>query len=97
MSEDLEVKSIRILEFTGDEAEWEEWSTKTEAIFSVRGWDDAIDNTKDLPKGSSLTSEEKELLKANKAAYNYLLLSCKGDAFKLVRNKENMPEGHGLT
>ena len=88
MSEDLEVKSIRILEFTGDEAEWEEWSTKTEAIFSVRGWDDAIDNTKDLPKGSSFTSEEKELLKANKAAYNYLLLSCKGDAFKLVRNKE---------
>ena len=89
MSDDLEVKSIRILEYSGDEKEWEEWSTKTEAIFSVRGWDAAIDDTSDLPDATtSLTTEQKARIKANNAAYNYLLLSCKGDAFKLVRNKE---------
>ena len=77
-----------MLEFDGSEELWDEWSEKIMAIGTHRGWDTALDDNSDLPDPSTSDTNEKERLKANKAAYNYLLLSCKGTAFKLVRNKE---------
>ena len=87
-SDDGDVKSIRILEYDGDGEYWDEWSEKTLAIASVRGWDDALTHSAKLPDASMTDAKEQKLLKNNKAAYNYLLLSCKGAAFKLVRNKK---------
>jgi hypothetical protein len=62
-----DIKTIRILEFSGKEDDWDEWSEKFQEIASERGYHNIMIGTETAP---SVTVNEDELTAANTDVYN---------------------------
>ena len=75
---DLESKSIRVIKFNGEDDKWREWSAKTQAVGTLKGWWDAVEG-EDVDHTDKEAVEERE--RANEKAHHYLLLSCCDGAF----------------
>ena len=78
---DLESKSIRVIKFNGEDDKWHEWSAKTQAVGTLKGWWDAVEG-EDVDHTDKEAVEERE--RANEKAHHYLLLSCCDGAFPYV-------------
>ena len=101
MSKEEEIKTIRVLSFSGKEADWDEWSEKFKGIAAERGYLDVMlgkvsppKSTYDIEKknrtGDFVNSEaeRKSMLaarKANNKGYRDLQLSTTGLSFTLVK------------
>ena len=78
--EDLEglELSIKTLPFSGQDEDWDEWSSKALAIASKRGWREALERnltieTEDMSDEVKVANE-----KANSSAFYWLVLFLKG-------------------
>ena len=84
--EDLEglELSIKTLPFSGQDEDWDEWSSKALAIASKRGWREALE--RDLTIVREGMSDEVKVAneKANSSAFYWLVLSLKGEQFARV-------------
>ena len=98
-----EMKTIRVVTFSGKEEHWDEWSTKFEVIAGQRGYDEimtggvtAPDFDVDLEErksdGTSLYDDDTKAKmaaarKGNKDGFRGLTLAVQGTAFNLVRER----------
>src|SRR5210317_1283421 len=76
-------KSVRILSFSGKQADWSKWSLKFLANASVQGYKDILLGKEVAPTDSAVIDPSTEagkkqlkLREKNKEAYNTLVLSC---------------------
>jgi hypothetical protein len=95
-------KTIRFIEFSGDEADWRVWSCKYLARAHMAGQKDLLlGKVVSPPDDLEIDEESKEgqellrLRELNTNAYSTLLLSCNGMAFGCVEEArtEKHPEG----
>ena len=96
---EAELKSSRVVPFSGKKEDWDMWQIKHVGRARVRGTYGVLMGTEAVPKieaGIALSSNEEEIIELNTIAYNDLLQSCsEAISFNLVRTgiTEDLPDG----
>ena len=83
LQEDMTV--IRIIAFSGNAIDWDEWSEKFQALATDKGNGDIITGTQTVPDDGVDDGALKTLRKANAKGYRDLQLSTSGLVFRLVK------------
>ena len=81
------IKTIRVIKFSGKDADWNRWSKTFRAMSVTKGYNDVLN-----PKNPSI----KQDLDENTMAYGDLLLACQEDlSFGIVEESTstNFPDG----
>lgn len=87
-----ELKTLKIIQFSGRETDWDEWSAKFKCLAAKREYLEVLLGNTLVPSDSNtftgLSDEQKKTMlaarKANSQGYSELLLSVKGLAFNIV-------------
>ena len=96
---EAELKSTRVVPFSGKNDDWDTWQIKHVGRARVRGTYGVLMGTTKIPKiasGKAATDPENEIIELNNIAYNDLLQSCsEANSFNLVRtrNTDDLPDG----
>ena len=96
---EAELKSTRVVPFSGKKEDWDMWQIKHVGRACVRGTYGVLMGTTKIHKiaaGKAATDPEKEIIELNTIAYNDLLQSCsEAISFNLVRNgiTDDLPDG----
>ena len=96
---EAELKSTRVVPFSGKKEDWDMWQIKHVGRSRVRGTFGVLTGTEKIPiiaSGKTASTEEEELIELNTIAYNDLLQSCsEAISFNLVRTgiTDDLPDG----
>jgi hypothetical protein len=96
---EAELKSTRVVPFSGKKEDWDMWQIKHIGRARVRGTFDVLTGKEQVPViavGATPTADEEEIIELNVIAYNDLLQSCNEPiSFNLVRTgvTDKLPDG----